>query len=379
MSALRAVAANETDEERRVEHLERIYDVFRRSLEAGLHGTPLDRLGEELGCELLVFDGSTGRRLFAAATADTRRLGAQIRRVFGETGQVPTALPLRDVGRDTVALPVPGSRGTALVARSTEQRPRLFLLQHTATMIGIVVERVMAEHDRERRRGAELVTRLRSGAADVAGAREALGEHGLGAGPWLVVAYAAGHDRDARPLDARFGDAGIAAIVLDDEHPAVAVIADGGDELADVLAEGGRAGLSDPVNDVRRFPDAAREAQLALAATRSGPDPVARYGATTSFFLPRTMSEARATVDQVLGPAVAYDRRHGTDLIASLQVLLEENRSWVRSAERLHVHKGTLVYRMTRLEELTGYTLTTTADVAKLWLALQALAMVGAE
>ena len=57
----------------------------------------------------------------------------------------------------------------------------------------------------------------------------------------------------------------------------------------------------------------------------------------------------------------------------SLSVFLEENRSWQRSAELLHVHKQTLVYRMHRLEELTGRDLRSTADVVQLWMGLRAL------
>jgi purine catabolism regulator len=54
-------------------------------------------------------------------------------------------------------------------------------------------------------------------------------------------------------------------------------------------------------------------------------------------------------------------------------VFLEENRSWQRSAKRLHVHKQTLVYRMGRVEQLTNRSLRNTADVVQLWLALEAL------
>jgi PucR family transcriptional regulator, purine catabolism regulatory protein len=75
----------------------------------------------------------------------------------------------------------------------------------------------------------------------------------------------------------------------------------------------------------------------------------------------------------VLGPVIAYDEEHVTDLVHSLAVFLEHNRSWQRSAEVLHVHKQTLVYRMHRVEELTGRDLRDTADVVELWLGLRAL------
>jgi PucR family transcriptional regulator, purine catabolism regulatory protein len=70
---------------------------------------------------------------------------------------------------------------------------------------------------------------------------------------------------------------------------------------------------------------------------------------------------------------IAYDRAHATELVRSLGVFLENNRSWQRSAKVLHVHKQTLVYRMHRIEELTGRDLRDTADVVQFWLALRAL------
>jgi PucR family transcriptional regulator, purine catabolism regulatory protein len=43
-----------------------------------------------------------------------------------------------------------------------------------------------------------------------------------------------------------------------------------------------------------------------------------------------------------------------------------------RTAERLSVHRQTVVYRMDRVEQITGRTLTETGDIAELWLALSA-------
>jgi purine catabolism regulator len=51
---------------------------------------------------------------------------------------------------------------------------------------------------------------------------------------------------------------------------------------------------------------------------------------------------------------------------------LSHDRSWQRAADSLHVHRQTLVYRMRRVEELTGRRLDSSKDLAELWLALQA-------
>ncbi len=102
--------------------------------------------------------------------------------------------------------------------------------------------------------------------------------------------------------------------------------------------------------------------------------PASSATATTapSLFLPRGISEARAAVDQVLGRLVAYDAAHDADLVRSLRVFLEQNRSWKDAAAALHIHKQTLVYRLRRVEELTGRRLADTGAIADLWLAIKA-------
>lgn len=88
--------------------------------------------------------------------------------------------------------------------------------------------------------------------------------------------------------------------------------------------------------------------------------------------MPRTLSEARVAVDRVLGPLTEYDAEHGSELLRSLTVFLECNRSWQRASAALCVHKGTVVYRMRRVEELTGRSLDRIADISELWLAIEA-------
>ena len=131
--------------------------------------------------------------------------------------------------------------------------------------------------------------------------------------------------------------------------------------------------MSDPLRRADRAPDAAREARWAETAANKLARPVVRYGEATPLFLPRTLGEAEIAADRVLGPILAYDEEHATDLLHSLDVFLDENRSWQRSAEVLHVHKQTLVYRMHRVEELTGRDLRNTAEIVELWMALRAL------
>src|SRR5680860_975436 len=89
-------------------------------------------------------------------------------------------------------------------------------------------------------------------------------------------------------------------------------------------------------------------------------------------FLPTSLADNERVARHVLGPLFAYDEEKRSQLLGSLRVFLEENRSWQRAAARLYVHKQTLVYRIGRVEQLTGRRLNSTGDVAELWLALQA-------
>ncbi|MCG4788270.1 helix-turn-helix domain-containing protein, partial [Roseburia faecis] len=66
------------------------------------------------------------------------------------------------------------------------------------------------------------------------------------------------------------------------------------------------------------------------------------------------LDEAERTFRNVLGPLADYDSQQNTQLLHTLQVFLQHNRSWLAAAAQLHVHKQTLVYRMRRIEEITG-------------------------
>ncbi|WP_432103545.1 helix-turn-helix domain-containing protein [Streptomyces sp. bgisy091] len=69
---------------------------------------------------------------------------------------------------------------------------------------------------------------------------------------------------------------------------------------------------------------------------------------------------------------LAYDEQHGTDAANSLEAFLRCRRSWQRTAAALNAHKQTVMYRMRRVEQITGRVLAQTSDLADLWLALQA-------
>jgi purine catabolism regulator len=172
---------------------------------------------------------------------------------------------------------------------------------------------------------------------------------------------------------------GVPHLILWDPSRCLLMVPSSDDALAAVRSAVGpdvALGMSDPLRRPDRAPDAAREGSWAQSAAHNLAQPLVHYGESSPLFLPRTLGEAEIAVERVLEPVLNYDDLHSTELLASLSVFLEQNRSWQRSAELLHVHKQTLVYRMRRVEQLTGRDLRKTADVVQLWLALRALEFV---
>lgn len=49
-----------------------------------------------------------------------------------------------------------------------------------------------------------------------------------------------------------------------------------------------------------------------------------------------------------------YDRKNGTELIRTLAAYFESHHSPTEAAERLHLHRNTLLYRLQRIREITG-------------------------
>jgi purine catabolism regulator len=81
----------------------------------------------------------------------------------------------------------------------------------------------------------------------------------------------------------------------------------------------------------------------------------------------------RALVDTVMGPVLEYDASHSGLLVPSVRTWLEHDRRTMDASAALHVHPNTLAYRIRRFEQLSGRSLSSTADLAEVWLALHAV------
>ncbi|NKZ01424.1 PucR family transcriptional regulator [Nocardiopsis alborubida] len=184
------------------------------------------------------------------------------------------------------------------------------------------------------------------------------------------------------------------AVVTGDEDALAVVPVPGGDARAgaeDVRAallhrarvlEGGlldhrlAIGLSSAVRGVPDLRGAAVEARHArrLAELRGGRSRVIAGAEIDSheLLLASVPEEVQSSYrERLLGPLLAYDRDHRSELVQTLEQFLAHSGSWQRCAATMHVHVNTLRYRIGRVEELTGRDLSSLEHRVDLFLALK--------
>jgi DNA-binding PucR family transcriptional regulator len=81
---------------------------------------------------------------------------------------------------------------------------------------------------------------------------------------------------------------------------------------------------------------------------------------------------AVAVARRILGPVLALPAAECNLLVATLTAWFAEQGATSQAADRLHVHRNTVRYRLRRIEELTGRGLTQPSGIAELHLALEA-------
>jgi purine catabolism regulator len=373
--------ASSRSEHERLVKIMRLYESLRSS-RTGSASAPetLSSLAATCGCELFIVDRATLRPPFGGwprlrtdvATGLAELLAERTEPLAARVRVDATPAPAR-------ALVIPTKIAEVMVAVGLGEPLDPLLLQHAATIMAVEVVRSQAERERARRLGGDLFRRTLEGRVGHETAAAMLDEHGCGSAPWIVAATGIRRQwpqDGSADLHGRLDAAGIRCLELERGDALYTLIEDavaGRGVIEEVAAELGGAGISSPFTDLETIGGALRDARWALgAAVDSGVSVVDQIDDPDELVAPRSVSEAEFLVERLLGPLRAYDQSHRSDLERTLQVFLEENRSWQRAAARLHVHKQTLVYRIRQIETMTGRDLSNTADVARLWLALEA-------
>lgn len=373
IAVAQAVAqGNRHAEQDRLTLIMRIYEAVRE----GARSEPREivcRIGSDLAASLHIVD-RTANPLLGVPPLEACLRERVVAAIEERDGSLPAVVRIADGDRRTLVVPVPTSEFACLVVRPNgEADPPLAVLQHAAAVVAIEIERAIAQDEARRRLGSELLAHLIDRRIDAESGSLRLADFQLVGTELVMLAVEAADETALDRLHRELRRAGLANIQLRRAGILyILVPSDAALDLEAMLAEHLTAGSSAPFSTMGQIPDAAREARWALEAGAERHRQLMAYGRGAPRFMPRTVSEARAAADEVLGGLLAYDAEHGSDLVRSLREFLTANRSWQRAAAAVGVHKQTLVYRIRRVEELTARRLDDTADVAELWLALKA-------
>ncbi len=382
--------ANQTREGRILNTIMRVHDEVRAGLVNGRSsGELVAALGKTIGCDLYIVNPETWEPLLPGTAIPNRSWRAALSEALKERGGVaPTSMSLKADERCLIALPIATDQLIDLpipilqpaflfVDVSGDPAPRLTLLEHVCAVLAIEIVRVEAEFHKEWKSGSSLLMDGLTGRIDACSFETRARELGIEM-PCVCVAIEGPEEMIDRvdrywlvrrvPHLTTSSMAGVSLTLIHADEPRIKDI----DDLS-AMAEF-RAGISQPIFGGSALADASRQARWALETLPPGSG-VATYATSRPSFLPRTLLESQQAAEYILGPLVEYDAAHDGELVKTLEVYLACERSPKRAAEALFVHNQTVNYRIARIQELTGRSLRSTADISEFWFALKALAL----
>nr|WP_086709103.1 PucR family transcriptional regulator [Streptomyces antimycoticus] len=378
------VDATTVDESRRLVLTERVYSMIRQAVTEPQHPARLTRLSHELQCRLAVLDAHTGEPALEGVKPVPGALrSALLSEIESRKGALPGVVHLTVDGKRAQLVEVPDEEPTVLLAYAFRTTPPdLVLLHHIATAAAVLLAVQGTRFEQQRRTGGELFSHLLSGRLLEEGDAEAqLTERRLPPEQCVVAAARGGSESGEQHLHITLARRNIPNLLMRRSGLLYALIPDTDEALTALqrrLGAGAAIGVSNPLATPARAVQALHEANWAVRTAETSSQRIARYAEATLLSILRDTEEARAIADRVLGPLLRYDEEHRTDLTKTLDVFLQCDRSWEKTAAAVGIHRQTVVYRMRRIENITGRNVTKTAHLAELWLALRARQLVTA-
>jgi len=138
--------------------------------------------------------------------------------------------------------------------------------------------------------------------------------------------------------------------------------------------------LSDPCDSTSSLTQAYRQAMKIVRTARLCGllgVPLSEDDVLLRAMLIEEMQVGSRLVSSRLQPLLDHDRRRGSNLLVTLKVYLQCGGLVKSAAKALHVHPNTVLYRLQRIEKLTGKNLRDLNDLLELKLALDAWEMYG--
>ncbi|MGI5217807.1 PucR family transcriptional regulator [Nocardia sp. CA-290969] len=148
--------------------------------------------------------------------------------------------------------------------------------------------------------------------------------------------------------------------------------------ISSVVAD--RVGISTVFWASQSIPAGLTEARLAARSVRTGAAGAVRFGDEPVGHLLIAVPEAgRRAAAQILGPVLDLPEPERDDLIAALAAWYRCGGSAAAVAESMHCHRNTVRYRLRKIRDLTGRDTTDPRQSAELYLALEALTLLGTD
>jgi hypothetical protein len=136
---------------------------------------------------------------------------------------------------------------------------------------------------------------------------------------------------------------------------------------------GDPVGISTPFSSLDKTPNALRQARLACAGAMPAHQPIRYEQAPVAVLVASAPDAASTLVRSILGRVLALPGPEREMLLATLRTWLDEDGATSSAADKLHVHRNTVRYRLHRIEELSGRSLTHPTGLTELYLALEAV------
>ena len=127
-------------------------------------------------------------------------------------------------------------------------------------------------------------------------------------------------------------------------------------------------GISEPSDELCDFKRLYRNASLALQYSKNEKGDRKRftYKDTKKALIVSALAEnpqIRDSAKETLGKLLEHDQSSGSELLHTLTELIRCNYNISQTARNLHIHRQSLLYRMEKIEELTGMSLNSHDDL----------------
>jgi hypothetical protein len=259
-------------------------------------------------------------------------------------------------------------------------------IEQAVAFLAIELQRDLAVRESERRFAAELVDLVAAGDAQLAAATARLEAFGLDPSAPLATIVCETDDAEdgLAALEALLSDLGVRSMAAVKGLQIVAMVGwslpaaelrDLARRIRAALGDGsavGVGGVTDGARDLRRALIEAQQACRFAIRGALGFAVYAEVGSHAALLALQDESVVAQFRDALLRPLVEHDTRGHTELVRTLELFLESGGAYQQTADALHVHVNTLRLRLTRVEELTGRSLSDMETRVDLFIALRA-------